>query len=259
MSDPLTPTFQGYVDTTLDALILFEACLSGTLSHATRRPNGGDLIQSGDVFIYNDKSSGIKRWTDGKFWSPSRILDNFLVYRELERFVDGKLVERKQASKKRKKMGSSAISKPQSHLDTNNKDRPLIGSLVDSYDFEPNGLVKKTIKITYQNGSHRLVSYYRCEDVKQGRLFTPSKHDMLQSIIPRKELMEQNFKVPLDSTSVDSTYGHSYHQVPMEFIQWDGTTTGYSTNFMASYDPNQQFPMQLQQEQQQFAMLWPYY
>ncbi|CAO3597762.1 unnamed protein product [Absidia cylindrospora] len=27
---------------------------------------------------------GIKRWTDGLVWSPSRIFGNFLIYRELD-------------------------------------------------------------------------------------------------------------------------------------------------------------------------------
>ena len=84
----LQPTFTGHVATTQDALLLFEACLQGHLSHVPRRPHDRErssLIRSGSVFIYEENASGIKRWTDGVLWSPSRILRNFLVYRELDK------------------------------------------------------------------------------------------------------------------------------------------------------------------------------
>src|SRR6195952_5636341 len=97
----LQPTFTGHVATTQDALILFEGCLQGHLSHVPRRPHDRErstLIRSGSVFIYEENASGIKRWTDGVTWSPSRILGNFLVYRELDKpFPPG---EKKRAMKK---------------------------------------------------------------------------------------------------------------------------------------------------------------
>ena len=37
------------------------------------------MVQSGAVFVFDEHESGIKRWTDGLVWSPSRILGNFLV------------------------------------------------------------------------------------------------------------------------------------------------------------------------------------
>jgi hypothetical protein len=98
----LQPTFQGHVATTNDALILFEACLTGHLTHVPRRPHDRErnqLIRSGCVFIYEENASGIKRWTDGVTWSPSRILGNFLVYRELDKpFPPG---EKKRATRKK--------------------------------------------------------------------------------------------------------------------------------------------------------------
>ena len=100
-SPPLQPTYQGLVGNTYDALMLFEACLSGRLNHVPRRPHDRErtgLICSGNIFIYEEHSSGIKRWTDGISWSPSRILGNFLVYRELcQSFGPG---EKKRALKK---------------------------------------------------------------------------------------------------------------------------------------------------------------
>lgn len=102
----MPPTWWGFIHTTFDALILLEACLLGTLTHIPRRPHDRErdnIIQSGNVFIYEENASGIKRWTDGITWSPSRIMGNFLVYRELDApFPAGE----KKKAKKRKRSAS---------------------------------------------------------------------------------------------------------------------------------------------------------
>lgn len=213
-STPLTPTFEGHISTTLDALMLFEACLTGALNHVPRRPHDRerqDLIRSGNVFIYEEHASGIKRWTDGVSWSPSRILGNFLIYRELEKpFPPG---EKKRALKKTKK-SPQGITKPEPPTHSNlgyvaagldpsgaskDQERSLIGSLVDSYPFKSDGLVKKTISISYQGVPHHLVSYYNVDDVISGRLDTPSKSAALHHVVPRSELfLSQNFRTPID-------------------------------------------------------------
>ncbi|KAH7113427.1 Gti1/Pac2 family-domain-containing protein [Dactylonectria macrodidyma] len=191
-SSPLNPTFQGYVESTLDALILFEACLSGQLTHVPRRPHG-------NVFIYEEHASGIKRWTDGILWSPSRILGNFLIYRELEKpFSPGKkkraLMKSKKCQQGIKKTATpsrpaigfpSAMNANAAGKDT---ERALIGSLIDLYPFKDDGLIKKTISVSFQGVPHHLVSYYNVNDVMAGRLITPTKHPDLTSVIPRSEL-----------------------------------------------------------------------
>lgn len=40
-------------------------------------------IKPGNVYIYNEKETGIRRWTDDKEWTPSRIQGAFLLYREM--------------------------------------------------------------------------------------------------------------------------------------------------------------------------------
>ncbi|KAH7140559.1 camp-independent regulatory protein pac2 [Dactylonectria macrodidyma] len=210
-SNPLNPTFEGHIASTIDALILFEACLSGQLNHVPRRPHDRerqDLIKSGNVFIYEEHASGIKRWTDGVSWSPSRILGNFLIYRELEKpFPPG---EKKRALKKNKKPQQGVTKNENaprmgfpSAMDPNaggkDSERALIGSLIDSYPFKNDGLVKKTISVSYQGVPHHLVSYYNVNDVMSGRLTTPTKHHNLRNVIPRSELiMSQNFRAPID-------------------------------------------------------------
>ncbi|RAL02744.1 camp independent regulatory protein [Aspergillus ibericus CBS 121593] len=217
----LEPTFTGYIATTQDALILFEACLTGVLHHVPRRPHDrerGHLVRSGSVFIYEENSSGIKRWTDGVTWSPSRILGNFLVYRELEKpFPPG---EKKRAMKKanRRPVPSTRLGEPYPRQESDGPyspssttapygDRPhqsdveraLVGSLVDSYGFKDSGLVKKTMSVTVSGVTHHLVSYYSVEDVMRGLLNPPSMVDSLRYIRPRAELTQkQSFRAPID-------------------------------------------------------------
>ncbi|KAM3548960.1 hypothetical protein ARSEF4850_009113 [Beauveria asiatica] len=215
-SAPLIPTFEGHISSTLDALVLFESCLDGILNHVPRRPHDRerqDLIKSGNIFVYEEHSSGIKRWTDGVSWSPSRILGNFLIYRELEKpFPPG---EKKRALKKSKKSSSpQGIVKSETISHTNmsyvaagldqssnskDQERSLIGSLVDSYPFKPDGLVKKTISISYQGVAHHMVSYYNVDDVTSGKLVTPTNSIVTRGVTPRSELfLAQNFRTPID-------------------------------------------------------------
>lgn len=213
---PLQPTYVGYLGSTFDALVLLEACLRGQLTHVPRRPQDrerSELIHSGNIFIYEEGASGIKRWTDGVNWSPSRILGNFLIYRELAKpFPPG---EKKRALKKGKKAPVNGVSKrsqsppsvrasaalgpgPDGGM---NKDleRALVGSLVDSYTFKEKGLIKKTISIANRNVLHHIVSYYDCDDVIQGRLRQPTESPEFAECIPRPELMaRQNFRSPLE-------------------------------------------------------------
>ena len=142
-----------------------------------RRPNEkerNEAIVSGNIFIYSEHTSSIKRWTDGVQWSPSRIMGNFLVYRELNKgFPPG---EKKRAAKKNRssQTGFGDGSNPHNLPINLSKDeeRQFIGSLVDSYDFKCGGLVKKTISVKYNNNNYHLVSYY---DLRYARdLETPS-------------------------------------------------------------------------------------
>lgn len=84
--DRLTPPYHGFIASTIDALILFEGCLSGQINHIARRLFDWErkyFIKSGNMFIHEEHSSSIKRWTNGVFWSPSRVLGNYLIYRQL--------------------------------------------------------------------------------------------------------------------------------------------------------------------------------
>jgi hypothetical protein len=82
------PTWHGFLDTTKDAMTVVEAALQGRLNHINRRPHDKERLEmlvSGTVLVYEENASGIKRWTDASYWSPSRVLNNYLIYRQLVR------------------------------------------------------------------------------------------------------------------------------------------------------------------------------
>ncbi len=251
------PTWRGHIETTKDALIIFEACFSGALAHVFRRPHDRErnqLIVSGNVFVYEEATSGIKRWTDGIPWSPSRILTNFLIYRQLNNpFPPG---EKKRATKRGQRptkpgdpyptpgstKGStgdenyrlSPVSPSTPGLKSEesfDKDanRGLLGSLIDSYEFKENGLLKKTMTVVINNVQHHLVSYYSLEDAKHN-LRTPREDPRLRDIQLREELLHQpKFKFPNIDDAGDGS-----------FDQMDGVQNPY-----AYYHPTYDHPRHL--------------
>ena len=257
-----TPTWRGHIETTKDALLIFEACFEGTLAHCFRRPHDRErnqLIVSGNVFVYEEATSGIKRWTDGIPWSPSRILTNFLIYRQLNSpFPPG---EKKRATKRSQRAikpgepyPSSATSTPVTDEsrpfppespnqsikaeESPDKDanRGLVGSLVDSYEFKENGLLKKTMTVTVNHVQHHLVSYYSLEDAKHS-LRTPREDPHLKDLRIRETLLNQpKFKFPNLDDAGDGTYD-----------SMEGQQNAYPYGFSNGYDPRMYHGMQAPQ------------
>jgi hypothetical protein len=247
------PTWQGFLDTTKDAMTVVEAALQGRLSHISRRPHDkerAEMLTSGTVLVYEENASGIKRWTDAVHWSPSRVMNNCLIYRQLVRAL--KPEEKKTAlnpscgtKRKRKESAGPAISKVGDNLNnsddefenpsfdgalpgepessnkvyanfaqslTPDQQRRFCGSLIDSYEFKEGGLMKKTISVKYQGTHHHVISYYSLEDVVSGKLKRPCQDAKLSDIHPRPELLN-GWKVSLeDEESKDLPLVASYGQ-----------------------------------------------
>ncbi|KAL7751795.1 hypothetical protein RI367_002795 [Sorochytrium milnesiophthora] len=123
-----------------DALLVVEACRRGVLPLVTRRLSDRKRgsIQPGAVYVWKEQKTGLKRWTDGKSWSPSRVHGSFLMYRECHPKAHIHMLQQKD---------------PQ--LDVRRSHR-------GDYCYLPDGLCKKTIAIetTCQEVFH-LVAYYK--------------------------------------------------------------------------------------------------
>lgn len=218
------PTFHGYIENTRDSLLLFEACKRGIIPRISRRLQDKErhLIKSGSVFCFDENESGIKRWTDGLVWSPSRILGNFLIYRELD---DKKLIRSSSADygmmhrattnidehnnnemlrSRSSSLGSSTVAVTTNgyvvapdHL-RRQREKALLGSLKNSYKFKKNGLIKKSMSLIVDGVQQHIISYYCKEDVLSNRLKTPSSIIELSSLEVSPGLcLRQNFRIPV--------------------------------------------------------------
>lgn len=78
-------TCLGFIRTQMDALLVAHATrlhLLPEVSERLRQRNKAKL-RNGSIFCFSEEGTGMKRWTDGRVWSPSKVLGNFLVYREI--------------------------------------------------------------------------------------------------------------------------------------------------------------------------------
>lgn len=80
-------SYHGLIVTARDALILLEASELELIPVSTRRLTDFErarLVKNGAVFVWNENDSKMKRWTDGRTWSASRVNGAFLTYREMD-------------------------------------------------------------------------------------------------------------------------------------------------------------------------------
>ncbi|CAG7850880.1 SubName: Full=Related to S.pombe pac2 protein {ECO:0000313/EMBL:CCA68276.1} [Serendipita indica DSM 11827] len=195
------PPWSGWIETTGDALLILEAARRGLIPRVTRRLVDSErkMITSGSVFVFDEDESGIKRWTDGFIWSPSRILGNFLLYRETEKRGNNR-------SKAEQDAGDSEGVPKQAKVNTaqaltqgldKHRERLLLGSLTNSHKFKVDGMIKKTFSLTIGGVSQHLISYYRVADVENGRLRSPSSLPELATLEISPEYLDKtHFRQP---------------------------------------------------------------
>ncbi|KAI8321604.1 hypothetical protein GQ54DRAFT_261553, partial [Martensiomyces pterosporus] len=162
----MTESYHGFIDTAHDALLIFEASNQGYLPRVQRRFSDRErqTIRSGAVYVWDEEETGMRRWTDGRTWSPSRVHGCFLIYYELEG--------------RRHQFASSSPF----HM---------------SYDSCPpnimqkeQGLIKKALSLCMSNKRRlHLVCYYSREDVENGCLISPTNDPKFAHIT----VSEENF------------------------------------------------------------------
>lgn len=166
-------------------MLLVEACRQNLLPRVCSRltEKNRRQIRSGSVFVWTDNETDMKRWTDGKSWSPSRVHGSFLLYQEC--------IPRAHLVKD--KMLKSNHEFKQGHR--------------GYYCLLKDGLFKKTISVSVSTGTvFHVISYYDC---KAGILPTPSCDPTFRSLnVPpiypeiesvysfRRDLKEENCVLP---------------------------------------------------------------
>ncbi|KAK6365021.1 Gluconate transport-inducing protein [Exophiala oligosperma] len=177
-------TYNGHVRTPTDAIILFEACRLGILPRVQRRLSEKERqsIRSGSVFVWDEREAGMRRWTDGKSWSASRVSGSFLTYREMEG---------KRGSNSFVTPANKGTKTPDSNPDDLQNGDAEEGP--DGYRYKPDGLMKQSFSITTSQGQHlHLISYYsRSHPTAQG-LRQPSTDPNLAHVQPAKGLYPES-------------------------------------------------------------------
>ncbi|KAG2189174.1 hypothetical protein INT44_004316 [Umbelopsis vinacea] len=171
-------TYFGHIKTPHDALIVFEACRRGLFNRIQRRlaEKERGQIRSGSVFAWDEREAGMRRWTDGRTWSPSRVSGSFLTYRELDT----------RCRRRATSQGSSDDEKPSS------------SKASSACSYKHDGLIKQSFSICTATGQKlHLISYYTKPDILTGRIRTPSSDPALKNIaVPKGLYPEVN---PLDT------------------------------------------------------------
>lgn len=180
-------TYHGHIRTPQDAIILFEACRLGLLPRVQRRLSEKERqsIRSGSVFVWDEREAGMRRWTDGKSWSASRVSGSFLTYREMEGKRGGNSYVQPAVVQSHKSLGGS----PKGMDDgLDGEEGP------DGYRYKPDGLMKQSFSLTTGSGSHlHLISYYSRSHPTAPMLRQPSNDPALLSIqIPKGMYPESN-------------------------------------------------------------------
>lgn len=229
----LVPSYENcFVLDTQDALLLIQAAIDNIIPVAERRPQDSErphMIKHGNVFIFDENGGHLQRWTDGMPWSPSRILSDFLIYREKNtssRLSNPSTARRSSRSgMSGAKWGNSGIrkiqrrSQPMYACPTNPQkmfaggyvgsrqitEYDLYGSLTDGPEYKAGGLMKRTISVPFGDASYRLVAYYIPEEVMGGSLRLPSEDPMFSNIEVNPDLaVAKNVKVAMVLSSVHS-------------------------------------------------------
>ncbi|KAF4555432.1 cAMP-independent regulatory protein pac2-like protein [Elsinoe fawcettii] len=224
-------TYHGHVRTPADAIILFEACRVGLLPRVQRRLSEKERqsIRSGSIFVWDEREAGMRRWTDGKSWSASRVSGSFLTYREMEGKRGGNGLSTPLFS------GNAPKGRDKSGDPDSNDDGP------DGYRYKPDGLMKQSFSITTSSGQHlHLISYYSRTASASQNLMQPSNDPQLRHIRPEKGMYPESTvhdhnsipavtRGPMAGSPMAGSYATSPHQVaPMASPYGRQAPAGYS-------------------------------
>ncbi|KAI9281567.1 Gti1/Pac2 family-domain-containing protein [Sporodiniella umbellata] len=195
-------SFIGYIKTPQDALIVFEACRKGILNQVQRRLTAKERseIRSGSVFVWDEKEAEMRRWTDGRTWSPSRVLGSFLTYRELD-------------TKRRPR-------------------KPSLPGLNQVFSYKSDGLIKQSFSIcTASKQKLHLISYYSKKDILSGYLKRPSALPILADI-----RIQKGYYPEINSLDIGGGHTASIHSIqphhdaispPLSYSPWSSSDEEY--------------------------------
>ena len=176
------------------------------------------------------REAGMRRWTDGKSWSASRVSGSFLTYREMEGKRGG-------GSVSQSSMPRAGKTPDSTRSDEDRADGTDEGP--DGYRYKPDGLMKQSFSITTSTGQHlHLISYYSRSHPSAANLQQPTSDPALRHVRPQKGLYpestvndQQNLPVVTRGPMAGATYPITPHPIGP-----------YARTTHASYTPSYAWP-----------------
>ncbi|KAH7344672.1 Gti1/Pac2 family-domain-containing protein [Rhizoctonia solani] len=192
---------------TKDALLIIEAAERGLFPRLVRRlaeQERAQSIYSGAILVYDEFESHIRRFTDTLVWSPSRIIGNYLVYREMRKHEPrpssraGAALPTQPASARSLVRPRTDSSLEQSETERKKKEQLYVGSLTHHERFKPNGLVKRTFSLMTESKHIHVIGYYSYEDAMAERFLTPSEYPEFANLSISQDLLKDKslYRVP---------------------------------------------------------------
>ncbi|EOB14503.1 cAMP-independent regulatory protein pac2 [Nosema bombycis CQ1] len=166
----------GYIQTYEEAVLIVHTTRLGYLIPITQRlkMEERENLRSGDIFVFIESENGMKRWTDGKIWSPSKINGQFLLYKEVPRHLSKSAIKKRNAQKH--------IHKDEYHQ-----------SMRELKDDDKLAFHKKTISIIHQNKTYHIIGYFRPLFSKEALVNIPFFKQIDRSLKLFPELLNDDF------------------------------------------------------------------
>ncbi|EPR79274.1 Gti1/Pac2 family protein [Spraguea lophii 42_110] len=180
---PLEYMLKGYIHSLNEASLVVHAVRLGLIKPVTQRlsPSEREEIESGSIYCFIKSENGMKRWTDGKIWSPSKILGHFLLYKEVP-----------------KHLSKSALKKNKSRRKTIEHEN------LSNFNADEFSMYKKTISYTHGDVTYHIVSYFQPIFDRHGIIEYPffrslntaviNFPEILEDVFINEELSQENFK-----------------------------------------------------------------
>lgn len=166
----------GYIQDYEEAVLMVHTTRLGYLIPITQRlkMEERENLRSGDIFVFIESEGGMKRWTDGRIWSPSKISGQFLLYKEVPRHLSKSAIKKRNAQK---------------HLF---KDELLkIGK--ELKDDDRLAFHKKTISIVHQDRTYHIIGYFRPLFSKEQLINIPFFKQIDKALKQHPELLDDKF------------------------------------------------------------------
>lgn len=199
---PDAEPYFGIIENTIEALRLVQAARLCVVPRILRRLNDTERkekIVSGAVFIFCAEESGIKRWTDRRLWSPSRIDGNFLVYKEMNEKNRGlRKADRFEEWTSAPESPGTLSSAQGQRVHTYRPSSPNASeNITVNGGLKEGGLLKRTITVKINGLDHHVISYYTQEDVDMKR-FKPmsARADIMGLNLPPHIFCFSEFRMP---------------------------------------------------------------